>query len=334
MKRRATTRWLLATATVLAAAYAAFAAGATAAPDATSLRRGPPPATRDITAAFTPFGGADALAGPAIERAFGEVADDLRATRIVIVPSYLADGLLLTNRLGLTDYFASQIATLRADGFTVEMAPVDTEAAVADNAAALARFVAADTKPVCFVSHSKGGLDVLAFLVGADAATRGRIACWLALQAPFRGSPIADLAGGSKPLRAVADPLARWLGGSGRSLTDLTVAVREPWMATHDGSIRAVVATVPTLAVVTRIDAPSFGLPTLYMRPSYDWMSDRGIANDGLVPVASAVLPGARYVELSGLDHTDTVADNPVLDTAAERLLLLKALLALTLAER
>lgn len=70
------------------------------------------------------------------------------------------------------------------------------------------------------------------------------------------------------------------------------------------------------------------------MRPGYDWMQARGIANDGLVPVPSAVLQGTRYVVLTGLDHADTVADNPVLDDAVERLLLLKALLALALDPR
>lgn len=289
---------------------------------------------RDISPAFAPFGNAEGLDAPAIDAAFAGVAARLDGTRLVIVPSYLADGLLLTNRLGLTDYFASQIAALRAAGFDVALALVDTEASVAVNATMLARLVAADDRPVCFISHSKGGLDVLQFLIDADAATRARVACWVALQAPFHGSPIADLAGGSKALRSLTDPLAEWLGGSGQSLTDLTIAVRAPWMADHDGSVRALVAQTPLLCVATRIDTPSLTLPTIYMRPAFDWMQARNIPNDGLVPVPSAVLPGARYVVLAGLDHADTVADNPVIDDAGDRLLLLKALLALALDAR
>lgn len=291
---------------------------------------------RDVTADFARFSTAASfdplqLDAPAIEAAFAGVADRLRGTRIVIVPSYLSDGLLLTNRLGLTDYFASQIESLRAAGFDAALAPVDSEASVAANAATLATLVAADPRPVCFVSHSKGGLDVLQFLVDADAATRARVACWIALQAPFYGSPIADLTGGSKALRSIADPLAEWLGGSGQSLTDLTIATRGPWMAGHDATIRALVASIPILNVATRVDMPGFDMPTIYMRPAYDWMADRGLPNDGLVPDSSAVLPGARYVMLSGLDHTDTVANNRVLDTAADRLLFLEALFAITL---
>ena len=103
-------------------------------------------------------------------------------------------------------------------------------------------------------------------------------------------------------------------------------------MADHDDPIRVVVSTVPTLAVATFVDGAA-ATPNLYMQPAWDWMRARGIANDGLVPVASAVLPGARYAMLSGLDHTDTVANNAVFDRPADRLLFLKAVLALTLTE-
>ena len=290
------------------------------------------PTSRDVSDRFAPLRSPDGLDEARIAAAFSAVDNTLRDRHIVIVPGYLTDGFLLTNRIGVTDYFGSQITALRADGFSVTRAPIDTEATVAVNAAVLARLVAASDRPVCFVSHSKGGLDVLRFLVDADAATRARIACWVALQAPFYGSPIADLAAGSKPLRSVADPLARQLGGAGDSLDDLTVAARALWMADHDDPIRAVVSTVPTLAVATFVDGAA-ATPNLYMQPAWDWMRARGIANDGLVPVASAVLPGARYAVLSGLDHTDTVANNAVFDRPADRLLFLKAVLALTLTE-
>jgi alpha-beta hydrolase superfamily lysophospholipase len=289
--------------------------------------------SRDVSPAFAPFRNADGLEPPAIEAAFADVSERLRSYRIVVVPGYLTDGFLLTNRIGITDYFGSQIAALQAEGFDVTRAPVDTEAPVADNAAVLARLVAASDRPVCFVSHSKGGLDVLAFLVAADAATRARIACWVALQSPFHGTPIADMAAGSKPLRAIADPLARELGGAGGSLDDLTVALRAAWMADHDTAVRAVVAGIPTLAVATFVGADDAVTPNLYMQPAWNWMRTRDLPNDGLVPVASAVLPGARYIILSGLDHTDTIANSAVFDRPLDRLLFLKAVLAQTLAE-
>lgn len=314
--------------------FAPYATKAKAAePPPAPLSRLSGPETRDVSSRFAAFGQPGALDRDAIEAAFASVANDLRGARIVVVPGHLTDGLQLTNRAGITDYLASQIAALRAEGFSVALAPVDTEARVTANAAVLARLVGDDDRPVCFVSHSKGGVDVLQFLVNADAQTRAGIACWLALQAPFHGSPIADLAAGSMPLRAVADPLAGWLGGDPGSLDDLTVGVRAPWMADRDGTIRAIVAAIPTLAVATRVDTADLDTPNFYMRPAWQWMTARDQPNDGLVPVASAVLPGARHLVLNGLDHTDTVANNAVLDRAADRLLFLKALLALTLGE-
>lgn len=285
---------------------------------------------RDVTSILEQFDGPDGLDRARVEAAFDRTSDRLRGVRIVVVPSYLADGLLATNRIGLTDYFRTQLKRLRAAGLTIELAPVNTEASVAKNAAALTRLVAEDERPICFISHSKGGLDTLEFLLSASLETRERVACWVAFQSPFHGSPIADLAAGSKPLRTVADPLAKLLGGSGQSLIDLTVAVRRPYMMKHDDAVRAILGKVPFLAVVTRIDTPSLTLPTLYMRPAFDWMTAQGIPNDGLVPVASAIMPGARYIVIPGLDHADTVADNPIID-ASQRTLLLKALLAIAL---
>jgi hypothetical protein len=34
-----------------------------------------------------------------------------------------------------------------------------------------------------------------------------------------------------------------------------------------------------------------------------DYMLSRGLNNDGLVPVESAVLPGSDYIKLRGVDH-------------------------------
>lgn len=332
MSKHRRTRWIASLSALVAlgtAGYAWFAV-ATASDDAIFTHR-TDGSSVDVSPALEAL---FEVAGPdsdRIDTAFAGIATRLRGVRIVIVPSFLADGLLLTNRLGLTDYFESQIAAFHEAGLTIELAAVDTEAGVRANADVLAQLVASSKQPVCFISHSEGSLDVLEYLLAADAQSRKQIVCWLSLHAPFYGSPIADLAAASKPLRSVADPLASLLGGSGRSLDDLTVAVRTTYMTERKAAVRTVVDTIPILAVATRIDAPSFNLPTLYMRPAFDWMAARGNANDGLVPVSSAVLPGARYVVIPGLDHGDTVADNPVLNTPEKRTLLLKALLALTL---
>ena len=40
-----------------------------------------------------------------------------------------------------------------------------------------------------------------------------------------------------------------------------------------------------------------------------DYMLRRGMDNDGLVPVESAVLPGSDYIKLRGVDHMVPVMD-------------------------
>jgi len=48
----------------------------------------------------------------------------------------------------------------------------------------------------------------------------------------------------------------------------------------------------------------------------------------------SALLLGARFVVIPGLDHTDTVARKPVMGNPIDRVLLWKSLLYLALSER
>ncbi len=89
---------------------------------------------------------------------------------------------------------------------------------------------------------------------------------------------------------------------------------------------------IPTIVLATYLDGSR--TPALHMAPSYRWMDDNGIANDGLVPLNSALLPGARYIVLPGLDHTDPVARKPILGNPVDRVLLWKTLLYLALSDR
>ena len=65
-------------------------------------------------------------------------------------------------------------------------------------------------------------------------------------------------------------------------------------------------AAVPVIAVATLKD-PVDGKWDTNMKPFRDAMYERGTRNDGLVPVDSAVLPGAAIVRLEGLDHGVTI---------------------------
>lgn len=291
-----------------------------------------PAGARDVSHEWQAFQRNGTLDAKRVEAAYATVLDELRGYKVIVVPSYLSSLLIDAGELGLTDYFRAPIDALKADGIEAEIAPIDTEESVAENGRRIAAFVAASTRPVCIVSHSKGGLDTLEFLLHAKPEIRRHVACWVALQPPFGGSPVADLIVDEDWTRGIAKPVLRALGGSGKSIDDLTVKVRTKYMNEYAQYIESIEKSFPIITLATYLDKSE--TPSLHMAPTHRWMIEKGIKNDGLVPLNSAILPGARYVVIPGLDHTDPVASKPFLGNPVDRILLWKSLLYLVLSDR
>ena len=126
---------------------------------------------------------------------------------------------------------------------------------VAHNAVAIFEYLETardDSKQVVIVSHSKGGLDTL----GALLLPRARdlwadtVVGWVALQAPFHGSPVAD------PAPSVINALLLGaLGGNGQSLDDLKSSVRADELATHAADIEALTAAIPVISAYSTYEA-------------------------------------------------------------------------------
>jgi hypothetical protein len=292
-------------------------------------------AERDLTTRYAALGGPDgALVGDRVEEAYAGVSAALDGATVVIVPSYLVDQLALGRTLGLVDYFSDQVKWLEAQGIATIFAPIDTEASIAENGAALRRFVAGSETPVCFISHSKGGLDTLEALLLMSSDERAKVRCWIALQAPFAGTPLADLAAGFDLGRPLVDEALELLGGSGQSLDDLTTPGREAYLAEHAEEIAEIADETAILAVATRL-LPGDGLiPDTPFAASRWWMAQSDIESDGAVPTASAILPHARYLIIDGLDHGDTFDGNRLFgDTVHDDVLFLQAMLALVLGD-
>jgi hypothetical protein len=185
-------------------------------------------------------------------------------------------------------------------GLPVEVVPVPTAAPVAANALRLRAALAADPQPAVLVAHSKGGLEALAALLDPEAATRCR--AFIALQSPFLGSPVADALVGVPRLHRAAGRILQRLGlGGEEGLRDLTSAARAEWMAAHAAEVAALPRHLPVLCCATWLDAANARGPDRRYLPLVRWVERRGGGpNDGLVPVASALLPGARHRLLPG----------------------------------
>ena len=140
------------------------------------------------------------------------------------------------------------------DGLGIEWADMsslpgdfNTQKGVVDNGAAIAAWLdGLSGKRVTIVSHSKGGLDTLQALLENADLLGGTVGAWVALQAPFAGSPVAD----NVP-SAIAAPLLNALGGDGQALDDLKTAPRTQYMAANANRILELTAKIPVISCHT-----------------------------------------------------------------------------------
>ncbi|WP_237216921.1 hypothetical protein [Falsiroseomonas oryziterrae] len=226
------------------------------------------------------------------------LAARLAGTRVILCYGLFGELMAGLRPLGL-DYMQRQRAWLAAIGVHVAVARLPTAAAVAANAAKLGEMVLGDNAPAILVGHSKGGVEALSALLlpGVAAQCRG----FLALQSPFHGSPVADAALGIAPLRGLADHVLRLARiGDADGLRDLTCATRGPWMEASGAAIRALTARLPVTSLATAIEHGRDIREHAYL-PLARWMEREGAGpSDGLVPVSSTLLPGARHAVLPG----------------------------------
>lgn len=245
----------------------------------------------------------------------GSNAPRLDGQRVLLVYGLMGEIIAALRPLGL-DYMQPLRDWLAAQGADVSVVPLRTAEPVAANAARLRTVLLADPRPALIIAHSKGGLEALSALLDPEA--QARCTGFLAMQSPFYGSPIADAVMGAKPLEAAAGGLARLLRiGSGEGVRDLTTAARRLWMAAAGEAVARLLLALPVACLATAVQEGSArGRERLHLAAA-QWMEKRGHGpNDGLVPVASALIPGARHVILPG-SHIAAVSRGPGRDPVA-----------------
>lgn len=237
------------------------------------------------------------------------LADRLAGTRVLLCYGLLGEVIAGLAPVGM-DYMGAQLAWLTGLGVAVQVVKLPTAAPVGVNAGRIAAAMLADPRPAILVGHSKGGLEALAALLrpGMAEGCRG----FIALQTPFFGSPVADLILARRPVLMAVHHVARMSRlGTGRGLRDLTTPVRQAWMRAHAAEVAALAVRLPVVTLATDLGAEGGDWRDAIYRPLARWMLAQGAGpNDGLVPVASALLPGARQAVLPGC-HRALVARGP-----------------------
>ncbi len=145
-------------------------------------------------------------------------------------------------------YFDAQGIAYR--NLSAESEAFDTSASVEHNAAALLKVLRSTKKQVIIVSHSKGSLDTLEALLGAPELVGTKVIGWVAIQAPFYGSPVAD-----STFAPVNGFLLEALGGNGQSVEDLKTKVREPYIEANKVRIEALTARIPVISAYSTYEA-------------------------------------------------------------------------------
>jgi len=158
-----------------------------------------------------------------------------------------------------------------------------------------------------------------------------KIRCWVALQAPFYGSPLADTAD-APVVGTVGAFLLTLASGDGNSLADLRTDLRADYMSRHSIAIAATVTRIRPLCVTSYFDRsdPRFPHPPQLIAARYI-MERRGLRNHSLVRTDSAILPGCHYIVLQNIDHTDTISGRLIGPSPLDPGLLIQALFAIAL---
>lgn len=283
------------------------------------------PLGHEETGRLVPYFSGGRLDTDRAEAAFGRVAHRIRASRILFVPAVLSGIALKASRLRLVEYLTHQVRQLKDQGFDAEIADIDTGATVKANGARLAEILAGQHCPTWIVTHSKGGLDALEAMV-LNPDVRRFVDGWVAFQAPFQGSPIADVACKAPKARRIGAAALKLLGADPEAISDLTTGARARYLDANATQIAQLLADVPVICVGTAV---SKGL--LPSWPTVKWMEERGLRSDGLVPITSTILPGAHYVLLEGMGHGDVATNHLLSRRKYEQIDLLKILFALML---
>ncbi len=238
---------------------------------------------------------------------------ELRKHKVLLVRGFMTGGYVqpfnfLGKKVSVGGYFNDQIKVLESLGVEHEMVDIDSVMTPAHNAQKVAREIAASDKPVIIISHSDGGMYTLEALV-ENKDLLPKVRGFISLQSPFGGSPVADYIKEHGPLLAAMNKLLGHFGGSADSLSSLSVGERTKFRDSNREPIRKIVSGVKIISLASWKDNEKHKLDTLLGIPR-DFMLKRGIPNDGLVPVESAVLPGTDYVKIPGVDHIVTVMSN------------------------
>lgn len=194
--------------------------------------------------------------------------------------------------------FAAGAARLEAAGARVRTIVVSGRSGADHNARQIADSIAAypfaTDRSVILIGYSKGGLDILRFLIefpGLAAAVDAVVA----VATPVFGTPLADLAQPAYSALAAKVPYDKCPPGDGQVIASLRPDVATQWLAANP--LPAGVRYYSLAAYTTREHVARA------LAPLWKHLGATEERNDGQVVATDAVIPGSTMLGLANADH-------------------------------
>jgi hypothetical protein len=194
--------------------------------------------------------------------------------------------------------FSAGAARLRAAGAKVRMIVVSGRSGTGHNARQIAETIAAspidDDRWVVLVGYSKGGLDILRFLVDFPELAV-RVNAVVGVATPLYGTPLAELAAPAYSALGAKMPHDKCPPGDGEVIASLTPAVATQWLAANP--LPAGVRFYSLAAFTTREHVGRA------LVPFWKHLGGTRVRNDGQVVATDAVIPGSTLLGYANADH-------------------------------
>jgi hypothetical protein len=208
--------------------------------------------------------------------------------------------------------FAAGAARLRAAGASVRTIVVSGRSGTAYNGRQIAEAIAASPidgeRTLILIGYSKGGLDILRFLVDFPELA-ARVDAVVAVASPVFGTPLADLAAPAYARLAAKMPNDKCPPGDGEVIASLTPGVATRWL--EENPLPAGVHYYSLVAFTTREHVGRA------LAPFWKHLGGTAVRNDGQVVATGAVIPGSTLLGYANADHwgiAQTIeTDHPVL---------------------
>ena len=194
--------------------------------------------------------------------------------------------------------FSAGAARLRAAGARVRTIVVGGRSGTSHNARQIADALAAsqidDDRKVILIGYSKGGLDILRFLVDfPDLAAR--VDAVVGVASPLFGTPLADLAEPAYAALVAKLPYEKCPPGDGAVMSSLTPKAATQWL---EANPLPVGVRFYSLAAFTRREHVARALV-----PFWKHLGGTEVRNDGQVVATDAVIPGSTLLGYANADH-------------------------------